>query len=94
MPQRELRPLQLPERRRRGKDADCEEQHKQAIADPDQRRVDVDNHAPYCAALKGFRCLRNELPQLGQLVVPCGNGVFEISYDPIITYDLHLTFKL
>ena len=92
MTQRKLRPLQLSKGRRRGKDADCEEQHEQAVADPDQRGVDVDNHAPYRAALKGFRCLRNELPQLGQLVVPCGNSVFKISYDPVITYGLHLTF--
>lgn len=94
MAQSKLRPLQLSEGRRRGKDADCKEQDKQAVADPNQRRVDVDNHSPYCAALKGFRCLRNELPQLGQLVVPCGNSVFKISYDPVITYGLHLTFKL
>ena len=28
-----------------------------------------------------------------QLFVPGGNGAIEVSYDPVITYGLHLTFK-
>ena len=26
----------------------------------------------------------------GQLVVPCGDGSLKVSYDPVITYGLHL----
>ena len=92
MTQRKLRPLQFPEGCRRGKDADCKEQHQQAVADPHKSGVDVDDHTPDLPALKGFRRLRNQLPQLRQLIVPGGNGIFEVSYDPVITYGLHLTF--
>ena len=52
----------------------------------------MDNDAPYRAALEGLRSLRDELPQLGQTVIPCGDCPFKISYDPIITDGLHLTF--
>ena len=92
MTQSKFRFLQFPKRRCRGKDADRKEQDKQAIADSDQSGVDIDDHAPYLPALKRLRRLGNELPQLGQLLVPGGNGVFEVSYDPVITYGLHLSF--
>ena len=92
MTQRKLRPLQFPEGRRRGKNANSKEQDKQSVADPHKSGVDVDDHAPNLPALKGFRRLRNQLPQLRQFIVPGGNGIFEVSYDPVITYGLHLTF--
>ena len=92
VPQGKLRPLQFLEGCRRGKDADRKEQHQQAVADPHQGRIDIDNDAPYRAALEGLRSLRDELPQLGQTVIPCGDCPFKISYDPIITDGLHLTF--
>jgi len=56
--------------------------------------MDIDNDAPYRAALEGLRRLRDELPQLGQAVIPCGDGSLKIPYDPIITDGLHLTFKM
>ena len=92
MTQSKFRFLQFPKRRWRGKDANCKEQDEQAVADSHKGGVDIDDHAPYLPALKGFRRLGNELPQLGQLLVPGGNGVFEVSYDPVITYGLHLSF--
>ena len=94
MTQGKFRPLQFLERRRRGKDADCKEQHQKAIADPGQRGIDIDNDAPDLPALECLRRLRDELPQFGQLAVPCGDSAFKISYDPVITYGLHLTFKM
>jgi hypothetical protein len=93
VPQGELRPLQFLEGRRRGKNADGKKQDEEPIADAYKRRVDIDNDAPYRAALEGLRSLRDELPQLGQAVIPCGDCPFKISYDPIITDGLHLTFK-
>ena len=92
MPQCKLRPLQFPEGRRRGKDADCKEQYEQAVADPDQSGVDVEDHAPDLPAFEGLRGLRDQRPQLSQFIIPSGNGIFEVSYDPVITYGLHLTF--
>jgi hypothetical protein len=92
MTQRKLRPLQFPEGRCRGKNANSKEQDKQSVADPDQSGVDVEDHAPDLSTFEGLRGLRNQLPQLRQLIVPSGNGIFEVSYDPVITYGLHLTF--
>ena len=63
---------------------------QEPIADAHQGRIDIDNDAPYRAALEGLRRLRNELPQLGQAIVPCGDCPLKISYDPIITDGLHL----
>ena len=94
MPQGKFRPLQFFEGCRRGKNADGKEQDKEPITDADQSRVDVDDNAPYRAALEGLRRLRDELPQLGQAVVPCGDCPLKISYDPIITDGLHLAFKM
>ena len=62
MTQRKLRPLQFPEGRRRGKDADCEEQDEQAIADPDKSGVYVEDYTPNLPAFEGLRGLGNELP--------------------------------
>ena len=92
MTQRKLRPLQFPEGCRRRKDTNSKEQDEQTVANPHKGGVDVDDHAPDLPALKGFRRLRNQLPQLGQLFVPGCNGTLKVSYDPVITYGLHLTF--
>ena len=48
----------------------------------------------YRPALVGLRRLCYELSQLGQAIVPGGDGPFKISYDPVITDGLHLAFKM
>ena len=53
--------------------------------------ADAEDDAPYLPALKSLRRLRDERPKLGQLLVPCAEGVFKISYYPIITYCLRLS---
>ena len=92
MTQRKLRPLQFPEGCRRRKDTNSKEQHQQAIADADEGGVDIEDHGPDLPAYEGLWGLRNQCPQLSQFIVPGGNSIFEVSYDPVITYGLHLTF--
>lgn len=49
---------------------DCEKQHQQAVSDGFQRPVDVQHHLPDPAAFEGGGILREQRPDLGQLVVP------------------------
>lgn len=66
------------------KDAHGEKQHKQPVADADERGVDGRDRAPYLPAAKLLRRLRDEQPQLRELFVPCVNGGFKRTYDPVI----------
>ena len=49
---------------------DDEEQHQKRKTNRPYRVVDVDNDAPNRAALELFRALGDELPDLGQVLVP------------------------
>ena len=48
------------------------------------RVVDVDNDAPDGATLKLFRALGDELPDLGQVLVPGVEGILQILNNPVI----------
>ena len=65
-------------------DANHKEQHQKRKANGPHRVVDVDNDAPDGAALKLFRALGDELPNLGQVLVPGVEGILQILNNPVI----------
>ena len=46
--------------------------------------MDLQDHHPNVAALKFCWRLAHQLPQLGQLLIPAGEGVLQVLYDPVV----------
>lgn len=57
-----------------------EEQHQQAVANALHGVADALDDRPYAAALERVRGLREQRPQLGQLVVPAHQRRFNVAY--------------
>ena len=67
-------------------DAHQEKQHQKRIPDRFERPVDIHHHIPDRPALKRFRRLRQEPPDLIQLIVPGAEGVLDVFYDPVVRH--------
>lgn len=61
-----------------------EEQHQQPVPNGLQRAVDAGHDAPHRAAVVADRAGGQQLPDLGQLVVPGVEGVGQVIHDPVI----------
>lgn len=59
------------------------EQYEKCVSDSLQCTVNVHDHIPYRAALKIFRRLCEQSPDLGKLFVPCFQSIIEIIYYPV-----------
>ena len=63
-----------------------EKQNQKRIPDRFERPVDIHHHIPDRPALKRFRRLRQEPPDLIQLVVSGAEGVLDVFYDPVVRH--------
>ena len=64
--------------------AHSKEQHQKTVTDGLQRTVDVHDGRPDRAALEVLRRFRDKQPYLGQLIVPGGQRIFKIGYNPVV----------
>ena len=79
-----LRALKVPEGCRAFENADGKEQHQQSVANGLHGPVDGRYRTPDRAALKGLGRFCQQRPHLCQLLVPCGQRIFQIVYDPVV----------
>ena len=69
---------------------DHEKQHEQSVPYGFQSSVYVFDDSPNRSALKGFGTGGEQRPYLAELFVPCGKGILQYFYDPVIAQRIHL----